>query len=46
MGIAQWRLICMGYGANNPIADNATEEGQARNRRVEFVLLPEVDGPS
>jgi outer membrane protein OmpA-like peptidoglycan-associated protein len=46
MGIAQERLICSGYGANNPIADNATVEGQAKNRRVEFVLLPEVNEPS
>jgi outer membrane protein OmpA-like peptidoglycan-associated protein len=46
MGIAQERLICTGYGPNNPIADNATPEGQAKNRRVEFVLLPEVNEPS
>jgi outer membrane protein OmpA-like peptidoglycan-associated protein len=46
MGVAQDRLICTGYGDRNPIADNATIEGQAKNRRVEFVLLPDANQPS
>jgi outer membrane protein OmpA-like peptidoglycan-associated protein len=35
-GIAAGRMTDMGYGAANPIADNTTPEGKARNRRIEF----------
>ena len=29
-------LVAHGYGASRPIADNATADGRARNRRIEF----------
>lgn len=35
-GIAADRLSTSGYGASQPIADNKTLEGRARNRRVEL----------
>jgi len=35
-GIEEARLTAVGFGADNPIADNATVEGQAQNRRIEF----------
>ncbi|HSL21904.1 MAG TPA: OmpA family protein [Vicinamibacterales bacterium] len=35
-GIASARLTSRGYGDAVPVADNATEEGRARNRRVEL----------
>lgn len=35
-GIAAGRLTAHGYGMNQPIADNGSDEGRARNRRVEL----------
>jgi outer membrane protein OmpA-like peptidoglycan-associated protein len=37
-GIQQRRITAIGHGMGDPIADNATLEGQARNRRIELVV--------
>jgi outer membrane protein OmpA-like peptidoglycan-associated protein len=39
-GVASGRLYVSGYGENQPIASNNTEEGRAQNRRVEITLTP------
>jgi outer membrane protein OmpA-like peptidoglycan-associated protein len=37
-GISPNRLAAEGYGEQYPVADNATEEGRARNRRVSMLV--------
>lgn len=38
-GINQGKILASGNGARNPIADNETKSGRAKNRRVEFQVL-------
>jgi outer membrane protein OmpA-like peptidoglycan-associated protein len=37
-GVDKKRLKSVGYGLEKPIADNKTDEGRAKNRRVELVI--------
>mgnify|MGYP001259466938 CR=1 FL=1 len=37
-GINRSRLIAVGYGMANPIADNATDAGKQANRRIEAII--------
>ncbi len=40
-GIAQSRLSSDGYGPDKPKADNNTDEGRSKNRRVDFKIIEE-----
>ncbi|MFP4644413.1 MAG: hypothetical protein ACLFM0_08665 [Spirochaetales bacterium] len=34
-------ILYRGVGADDPVADNRTETGRRRNRRVEFTIIDE-----
>ena len=40
MHIPSYRLIATGYGETNPIANNETESGRSKNRRIDIVIIP------
>jgi outer membrane protein OmpA-like peptidoglycan-associated protein len=37
-GIAEARMTASGYGQENPVAPNETDQGRAKNRRLEMVV--------
>jgi outer membrane protein OmpA-like peptidoglycan-associated protein len=39
--ISPTRITAKGYGASRPIANNETEEGRAKNRRIDLLITPE-----
>ncbi len=40
MHIPAFRIKASGYGDARPIANNKTEEGRARNRRIDLIIAP------
>lgn len=38
-GVSPDRLTAVGFGEDQPIADNGTPEGQQQNRRIEFAII-------
>ena len=38
-GVDAQMLTSQGYGQDKPVADNNTEQGRAKNRRMEFTVL-------
>lgn len=39
LGVAGETLVGKGYGQQEPVADNASEDGRAKNRRMHFTVL-------
>jgi len=42
-GLEPSRLGAAGYGEYQPVADNGSEEGRAKNRRIELIIMPKFD---
>ena len=42
MRIQSYRLIATGYGETHPVANNETESGRAKNRRIDVVIKPNL----
>ncbi len=42
-GVTPQNLAAAGYGEYDPVASNETDEGKALNRRIEIVLMPNLD---
>jgi len=45
MGVPASRMVAIGYADNRPLDANTTLEGRTRNRRVNVLILNEVQGP-
>jgi len=43
MRIPSYRLIATGYGETQPVANNETASGRARNRRIDIVIKPNLE---
>ena len=43
MRIPSYRVIATGYGETNPVANNETASGRAKNRRIDIVIKPNLD---
>ena len=37
------RLAAAGYADTQPVASNSTDDGRAQNRRIEIIVLPNLD---
>ncbi len=40
-GVSVDRLATFGYGATRPVAPNDTPDSRAKNRRIEFIVIPD-----
>lgn len=44
-GVARERLVPVGFGFERPVAPNTSPLGRAKNRRVEFTIVPSEEVP-
>jgi chemotaxis protein MotB len=42
-GVPADRLAAAGYAETRPVASNDTTQGQAQNRRIEIIVMPNMD---
>jgi chemotaxis protein MotB len=42
-GVAPTQIAAAGYAEFDPVKDNTTEEGRQENRRIEIVLMPNIE---
>ena len=42
-GMSSERISAAGYADTQPVASNAADAGRAQNRRIEIVLMPNLD---
>ena len=43
LGIATFRVSAVGYGETRPIANNETQQGRTRNRRIDIRIEPQLE---
>ena len=43
LGVPAFRISAVGYGETQPIANNDTEQGRERNRRIDVIIEPQLE---
>ncbi len=43
LGVQAFRISAVGYGETRPIANNETEQGRVRNRRIDVLIEPQLE---
>lgn len=43
LNVPEFRLSSVGYGETQPIANNDTEQGRERNRRIDVIIEPQLE---
>ena len=43
LNVPAFRLSSVGYGETQPIANNDTEQGRERNRRIDIIIEPQLE---